>query len=88
MPNHPDVEYAVDDVEGLEHIFTDFASAASFALGLAVSGREVFLDVLVHSEPGARWFGGDDAVEQYREDPDASVFQRLKIQVQDLGRVA
>lgn len=44
-----------------------------------LSGRDVKLDILVHSEAGARWVGGDDAVKRYREDPDASVFERYQI---------
>lgn len=88
MPSHPDVEYAVDDVEGLEHIFKEFNEAAGFALVLALHGRPVNLDVLIQREAGAQWFGGDDAVEQYRDDPDASVFRRLEIKVNDMGRVA
>jgi hypothetical protein len=57
-------------------------------LVLALHGRPVNLDVLIQREAGAQWFGGDDAVEQYRDDPDASVFRRLEIKVNDMGRVA
>jgi len=35
-----------------------------------------YIDVCIWTIGGARWFGGDDAVEAYREDPDASVFER------------
>jgi len=82
-----DVEFAVD-AGGKEHIFATFQEAASFALQVAISGKDVDLDVLVYSEDGAKWVGGDDAVKQYREDPDASVFNRYRIRVSDQGSVA
>lgn len=31
--------------------------------------------------------GGDDAVERYNEDPEASVFERFEINVNAVGRV-
>lgn len=34
------------------------------------------IDVCIWSEEGAHWYGGDDAVTQYQEDPEASVFER------------
>jgi len=85
---HKDVEYAVDDASGNQHTFKTFDEAAAFAVSLAGSGRSVNLDVLVWSEAGARAVGGDDGVEEYREDPDASVFQRLEVKVNFVGRVA
>ncbi len=32
--------------------------------------------------------GGEDAVERYLEDPDASVFERYEIRVNNVGRVS
>lgn len=84
--SHPDVEYAVDDRSG-ERIFKTFDEAAAFALSLAISRGDATLDVLVYSEEGAEWYGGDDAVEQYNEDPDASVFERIEIEVNNAGMV-
>ena len=37
---------------------------------------EVQVDVLCWSEEGALAYGGDDALESYREDPDCSVLER------------
>jgi len=55
---------------------------------VAISGRpRVNLDVLVWNEEGAEWYGGDDAVERYREDPEASVFERFEIKVNPVGMV-
>ncbi len=86
---HADVQYAVDDASGSEHTFDTFDAAAGYAVAVALSGKDdVTIDVLVWSETGARWYGGDDAVESYQEDPDASVFERIEIKVNAMGRVA
>lgn len=87
--SHPQVEYAVDDAGGKERIFKTFDEAAGFAVAVAVSGKEhVNLDVLIFSKSGAKFYGGDDAVEQYNEDPEASVFERFEIKVNAVGRVS
>jgi hypothetical protein len=83
-----DVEFAVDDASGNQRIFDTFDAAAGFAVSLAASGRTVALDVLIWSEAAARAWGGDDAVESYREDPDASVFERIEITANPVGRIA
>jgi hypothetical protein len=86
--SHPDVEFAVDDFSGQERVFKSFDEAAGFALSIALAGRErVHLDVLIWSAAGARAYGGDDAVEQYREDPEASIFERYEIRANNMGRV-
>ena len=84
---HKDVEFSVDDASGKERIFKNFDEAAGFAVAVAASGRETHLDVLIWSKSGARFYGGDDAVEQYNEDPEASVFERFEISVNSVGRV-
>lgn len=83
-----DIEFSVDDASGRERIFKTFDEAAGFAVSLASTGRPWNLDVLVWSRSGARAYGGDHAVEQYDEDPEASVFERLEISVNYVGRVA
>lgn len=88
-PIHADVEFVVKDAAGMDQIFNTFPEAASFAIGMGYSGfSPVYLDTLVWSEEGARALHGDDAVEQYNEDPEASVFERLEITVNNMGRVA
>lgn len=85
---HKDVEYEVDDSTGNPRNFKTFEEAAAFALGLAISGSpDVNLDVLIHSTWGAKFYGGEDAVAQYKEDPEASVFERFNITVNNAGRV-
>lgn len=84
--SHPDVEYVVE-AEQAERAYGTFDEALSYAFSVALSAGTTKLDVVVYSEEGAEAFGGDDAVEEYREDPDASVFRRFEVEVRDLGRV-
>jgi hypothetical protein len=83
---HPDLEYVVD-AKGVERAYSSFDEALSAAFSLALSEGKTNLDVLVYSEEGAEVFGGDSAVEEYQEDPEASIFRRFEIQVRDVGRV-
>jgi len=86
--NHPDVEFSVDGYDGNERVFKTFDEAAGFAVSVAASGKEdVAIDVLIWSENGARAYAGDDGIEMYLEDPEASVFERLEIKVNSVGRV-
>ena len=86
--SHPQVGFHVDDAAGKERIFRTWDEAAGFAVVMASSGKEdVYLDVVIWTESGARWWAGDHGVEQFREDPDASVSERYKIKVEDQGRV-
>jgi len=85
---HKDVEYAVDDASGKERIFKSADEASSFAISIAMSdGRPRFIDVLVYSVSGARWYAGDDGVDDYKDDPEASVFDRIKVTAESLGRI-
>lgn len=87
--SHRDVEFAVDDASGNQRTFKYFDEAAGFAVAIAASGKErVYLDVLIWSKSGAKAYGGEEGVEQYEEDPDASVFERIEIRVNAMGRVA
>lgn len=85
---HKDVEFAVDDAGGHQRTFKKYDEAAGFAVSIAASsGKRVALDVLVWSRAGARAWGGDDAADAYDEDPEASVFDRIEISVNVVGRV-
>lgn len=84
---HKDVDFAVDDAGGNERIFKTWDEAAAFAVAIAASRGHANLDVLIHSRAGAKWYGGDEAVAQYKDDPDASVSDRLEITVNPVGRV-
>jgi hypothetical protein len=86
-PIHADVEFAVDDAGGNERIFKDGKEAGAFAVQVAIARGEANIDVLVWSEEGARAYGGDDAVERYNEDPEASVFERYEVKVNFVGSV-
>ena len=83
-----DLEFVVDDCSGVERTFTSFDKACGFAVSVACSGRDSAVDVLIYSEKAARAWGGDSAVEDYREDPDASGSERIVIKAESIGRVA
>lgn len=68
--------------------FHNFDKAAGQAVRMAASGSKVHLNVLIHSESAAYAWGGEDAAARYREDPDASVSQRIIVKADDQGRVA
>ncbi len=84
---HTDVEYVVS-AGRIERAYTTFDEALISAFSVALSEGATNLDVLVYSEEGAEAFGGESSVEEYREDPEASVFRRFEIEVRDVGRVA
>lgn len=96
---HKDVEYMVND-ETMRHprAFDTFEAAAAYAVDEAArlgGGERVMLDVLVYSKAGAKFYGalayGPDgaarAAREYDEDPDASVFERLELRVDFVGKV-
>lgn len=85
---HKDVEFHVE-ARGIDaQIFKSFDKACGHAVGLAASGKEnVRVDVCIWSLEGARAWGGDDAVQEYNEDPDASVFERIEVKTDSKGRV-
>ncbi len=86
---HKEVEFAVSDNRGEEHIFKTFEEAIAFAGHLALTSTvRIDLDVLVYGRDGATWWGGTDGAEDYDEDPEASVFDRLHVKVTSQGRVA
>ena len=84
---HKDVDFSVS-TRGSEKTFKKFDEAVSLAVVLAASdGRPHNVDVLIYSAAGARWWGGDDAAEEYEDDPDASVSDRIVIRAESLGRI-
>jgi hypothetical protein len=83
-----DLEFHVD-VAGSTKVFDKFDRAVETAAIMSIgTGVPVGVDVVAWSEAAARAFGGDDGVESYREDPEASVFRRFTVQMHDLGRIA
>jgi len=85
---HDDVEYQIESAHGSLSTTSDADEAMVIAMHLAMSSGSAQLDVLVWSEEGARAYGGSDAVDQYREDPEASVFERFEVSINAVGRVA
>lgn len=88
---HKDLEFAVSDPgssESSEHYFKRFEEAAEKAVVISViRGVKTYIDVLVSSKAAAKMWAGDDGVEAYEDDPDASVFERIEIRADSKGRV-
>jgi hypothetical protein len=83
-----DLEFAVDDASGHQNTFKSLEKALAFAVSLAVSdGLPHNVDVLCYSPAAARKWGGDYAVQEYRDDPDASVHERIVITAESKGRI-
>lgn len=83
-----DLEFHVDTHNGTR-TFGRLDEAAGLAVSLAASdGRPHDIDVVVWTAKGARKYGGDAAVAQYRDDPEASVFERITVRADSRGRIA
>ena len=85
-----ELEFHVNDERGQgATIFTNFDKAAGFALSQACyTGNEIQIDVVTWTKAAARAWGGDNSVEIYEEDPDASVHERIIIKAESIGRIA
>jgi hypothetical protein len=87
--HHKDLEFEVGKEGEKGQIFKDFAEACAHAISMACSdGEERVIDVLCWSKGAAKVWGGDYAVEQYMEDPEASVTERIVIKAESQGRIA
>jgi len=84
--SHKDVDFEVSSGESSRH-FKNAKEALAAAAETAVGRGSSVLDVVVHSASGARWLYGEHGVEMYREDPDASVFERVEFRANNVGRV-
>ena len=81
---HKDVEFQIG---GQTYSTFNEAAVAAVLDSIKKGNAEVNLDTLIWSEVGARAFGGDDAVEQYKKNPDLSVFERITIKADIKGPV-
>ena len=87
---HKDVEFHVEPVGlNIEPVIVQtWNEAAGLAVSAAASrGVDYSIDTGIYSHAGANWYAGDEGVEQYDEDPDASVFDRIVISVDWEGRI-
>jgi hypothetical protein len=70
-------------------ICKSFKDACESAISMAVStGQEMTIDVVAWTRSAARAWGGDAAVEVHKEDPEASVHERIIIKAESQGRIA
>jgi hypothetical protein len=85
---HDDVDFEVA-TPGLVPLRTShWDDAMQMAITQSISrGQTSTIDVIIYGRRGALWWGGDDAVEQYLEDPEASVFERIEVEARSLGRI-
>ena len=86
-----DLEFHVQykNGKGDTKIFTSFDRAAAHAVQLSISnGEDAVIDVVAWSRSAAKAWGGDYGVEQYNEDPEASIHDRIVIKAEDQGRIA
>ena len=84
------LEFHVEPVRGgRADVFYTFDEACSRAVGTAVStGQSMHIDVVIYEKSAAKAWGGDDAVEQYKDDPEASVFERIVVKAESKGKVS
>jgi hypothetical protein len=83
------LEFHVDRPDGTTAIETNFNKAAGLAISLAcVNGDPVNIDVVAWSRSAAKAWSGDDGVESYDDDPDTSVFDRIVVRAESIGRIA
>lgn len=85
---HPDLEFHVD-VDSGTAVRSSFDEAVALAVVRSVSnGTDVCVDVVCWSRAAAVAYAGDAGGSSYDEDPDASVFERIVVRAQSLGRIA
>lgn len=83
---HKDVEYTVLDDAGRSISFRTLKEAVwSAFLASSSTGKWVNVNVLIYSEAGALWYGGDEARRMYLDDPEASVFDQIKLKAYSEG---
>ncbi len=93
---HPQVEYEVEnasgnrvpDTAGGTQVFKSSEKALAAAALAAMTTGSSTMSVLIHTRAGAKWYGGDDALDSYDEDPDASAFEQYHFTCNNRGRVA
>ena len=81
-----DAEVHVEDARGGQtKIFANFDKAAAFAVHRAIShGEDVHMDIVLWNRRGAKKWGMEDA---YDLDPEASIHERLVVNVQSQGLI-
>jgi hypothetical protein len=86
--SHGAVEFVVAGAGRPSSYFSTFKEASAKAVEVAAANGDAVLDVIIHSEAGARWWGGDAAVDRYKDDPEASVFDRYIVTINYQGTIA
>lgn len=89
---HKDLEFIVTPETGgagSRAPFRDFTEACHHAVAESVQrgGQKVHIDVLAWSRKAAEEFMGDDGAAMYDDDPEASVFTRIEVKAENVGRI-
>lgn len=85
---HKDVEFFTT-IFGKDHVYNKFSEAVAYAVTASTStGHPIFVDVIVYSRAGARWWAGDYGVEEYENDPDGTIHERIEIRAESQGRIS
>lgn len=92
-PLHREIEFQVDAVDSRATdktwYFKAWPEACAMAVRLAATdGRSYHVDVLCYGEDGAKAWAGEEGIERYRDDPEASVFDRIVVKAESFGRIA
>ena len=86
--SHPDVEFQTSGLGGRDVVFREFDEAVVFAVHTSLGdGTWTGVYIIIRSEAGARWWGGEPALEQYRSDPEASVFEKINVKATSEGMI-
>jgi hypothetical protein len=84
-----DLEFHVNRPNGKTYVGSVFGDATALAITIAVNTQKpVHIDVCAFSESAAREWTGEQGADSYNEDPEASVFDRIVIIAESVGRVA
>jgi len=85
---HKDLEFQIND-SSCRSTFDTYEEAVKAAVSISIrTGHAVNVDVLAWSIVAARAWNGSEGCDVYKEDPDASVHERIVIKAESLGRVA
>lgn len=86
---HKDVEFHVSGFDNDAFITKSFKEASAEAVRNSIDLGEKWtgIYVVVHSEAGAKWWMGEEGVRRYREDPEASVFDKINVKAQSEGMI-
>ena len=86
VKSHKDVEFTALNSRGKPYSFKTFDQALLFAAQRSLEdGVWTNINVYIHSEAGARWWGGKSAVDKFREQGEVPMYQQFGSKLEDRG---